>query len=89
MLTHYLDGTTPHGRLSAAGYPSGSWAENIASPGNPNQSGMIQVELYFQAESPIRYGNTHYKNIMSPYFHHVGIGVWVSHGTRVVVDFYY
>ena len=87
-LTHYLDGTTPHGRLTAAGYPSGSWAENIASPSNAGQSGMVQVEIYFQEESPIRYGTTHYKNIMSPYFHRVGIGVWVAGGVRVCVDFY-
>lgn len=86
VLTHYLDGTTAHGRLTAAGYPSGSWGENIASPGNPGQSGMISIEIVFQNEYWNRGG--HYANIMNGYFHRAGVGIWVSNGVRVVVDFY-
>ena len=47
---------------------------------------MISVEIYFQNEYWCRCA--HYYNIMSPYFSRVGIGVWVSAGTRVVADFY-
>ena len=87
VLTHYLNGTTTHSRMAAGGYPSASWGENIASPGNSGQSGMISIEIYFQDEAWCRCA--HYYNIMDPYFHRVGIGVWVSSGrTRVVVDFY-
>ncbi len=86
VLTHYLDGTTTHSRLSAAGFPSGSWGENIASPGNAGQSGMITTEIYFQNEAWCRCA--HYLNIMNGYFHRAGVGVWVNHGVRVVVDFY-
>jgi hypothetical protein len=85
-LTHTLDGTTPHGRLTAGGFPGASWGENIASPGNVGQSGMISVEIFFQNESGYRGG--HYANIMNSHFGHVGIGVWVSNGIRVVIDFY-
>ena len=87
VLTHYLYGTTTHSRLAAAGFPGASWGENIASPGNPRAGGMISIEIYFQNEYWCRCG--HYFNIMDPYFHQAGVGVWVSSGrTRVVVDFY-
>lgn len=86
LLTHYLDGTTPHGRLCSAGYCSGSWGENLASPGNAGQGGMISIEIYFQNESWCRCA--HYYNIMDPYFHRAGVGVWASRSIRVVIDFY-
>jgi len=86
LLTHNLNGTTTHGRLSAAGYGSGSWGENIASPGNAGQGGMIMVETFYQNESGCRCA--HYYNIMNRYFHRVGIGIWVSRGVRIVIDFY-
>ncbi len=87
VLTHYLNGTTTHSRMAAGGYPGGSWGENIASPGNSGQSGMISIEIYFQDEAWCRCA--HYYNIMDPYFHRAGVGVWVTGGrTRVVVDFY-
>jgi hypothetical protein len=86
VLTHFLDGTTPHSRLAAGGYPGYSWGENVASPSNPDQSGMISIEIFFQNESWYKGG--HYVNIMSSHFHSVGIGVWVSNSTRVVIDFY-
>jgi hypothetical protein len=87
QLTHYLGGTTAHGRLTAGGYPSASWAENIASPGNAGRGGMIDVEIFFQNEYACRC--EHYANIMNSHFNHVGIGVWVANGyARVVIDFY-
>jgi hypothetical protein len=86
VLTHTLGGTTTHSRLSAAGYPSASWGENIASPGSSGASGMISIELFFQDESGYRGG--HYANIMNGYFHRAGVGIWVSRGCRVVIDFY-
>ena len=86
LLTHNLNGTTTHGRLAAAGYGSGSWGENIASPGNAGQGGMIMVENFYQNESGCRCA--HYYNIMNRYFHRVGIGIWVSRGVRIVIDFY-
>lgn len=85
-LTHYLDGTTVHSRLSAQGYTSASWGENIASPGNAGQGGMISVEIFFQNEYWCRCN--HYANIMNSHFRSVGIGIWVSGGPRVVIDFY-
>ena len=90
-LSHYLSGS-PHSRLSAAGYGSGAWGENIASPSNPRESGMIGVELFFQNEYRCQHSRcefAHYANVMNGRFHHVGIGVWVTKGhTRVVIDFY-
>ena len=92
VLTHYLNGTTPHGRLAAAGFGSASWGENLASPPSAGLSGMIDAEIFFQSEYRCGSGQcefAHYYNIMDPYFHHVGIGVWVSHGrVRLTVDFY-
>jgi hypothetical protein len=85
-LTHYLDGSTPHGRMAAGGYPSGAWGENIASPSNPGEGGMISVEIFFQNEYWCRCA--HYYNIMNSHFSSAGIGVWVEGGTRVVIDFY-
>ena len=91
VLTHYLNGTTPHSRLAAAGYGGGSWGENLASPPSAGLSGMIDAEIYFQNEYGCRNRCefAHYYNIMDPYFHRAGIGVWVSHGhVRLTIDFY-
>jgi uncharacterized protein YkwD len=88
LLDHYINGTTPHSRLCAAGYCAASWGENIASPPSAGNGGMIKIETFYQSESGWRCPN-HYCNIMGPYFHRVGIGVWVSHGVvRVSIDFY-
>lgn len=87
QLNHYLNGTTPVSRLRAAGYSSGSWGENIASPSGASASGLANVEIYYQNESKWR-GNNHYTNIMNKYFHTAGIGIWISRCTRLVVDFY-
>jgi Bacterial Ig-like domain len=87
VLTHTLDGTTAHSRLCAAGYCGYSWGENIASPSNAGQGGMISVEIYFQNEYYCRCA--HYYNIMDPYFSTAGVGIWVTGGAvRVVIDFY-
>jgi hypothetical protein len=94
LLTHYLDGTNPHQRLVAAGYPSGTWGENLGSPPTYDANGMIKVEIFFQNEYRCDFGRRcefgHYLNIMYPYFHRVGIGVWVARGhVRVTSEFYY
>jgi uncharacterized protein YkwD len=86
QLNHYLKGT-PHSRLAAAGYGSGSWGENIAIPSSLSAGGLAAVEIFYQSESKWR-GNNHYTNIMSKYFHSAGIGIWVSRCTRLTVDFY-
>ncbi len=86
LLDHYLRGTSPHSRLAAQGYPGGSWGENIASPSTSGQGGMIDIEIFYQNEYWCRC--EHYLNIMNPYFHRVGIGVWVSNSVRVSIDFY-
>ncbi|HEX7490618.1 MAG TPA: Ig-like domain-containing protein [Candidatus Limnocylindrales bacterium] len=86
VLTHTLDGTTTHSRLTAGGYPGASWGENIASPSSVGQSGMISIEIFFQNEAWCRCN--HYANIMNSHFGHVGVGVWVSNSVRVVADFY-
>lgn len=86
LLDHYLRGTNPHSRLCAAGYCGGSWGENIASPGSYGKGGMIDVEIFYQNEYWCRC--EHYYNIMNPYFHQVGIGVWFSNSVRVSIDFY-
>jgi hypothetical protein len=87
QLNHYLNGTNPHSRLSAAGYRSGSWGENIAIPSSASQGGLAAVEIFFQNESHLR-GNTHYTNIMNSHFHSAGVGIWISRCTRLVIDFY-
>ncbi len=86
QLNHYINGT-PRSRLAAAGYGSGSWGENIASPGGLSAGSLAAVEIYFQNESRLR-GNNHYTNIMSKYFRSAGIGIWISRCTRLAVDFY-
>jgi len=89
LLDHYAY-HTPYWRLcNWGGFCGGSWGENIASPPNSGAGGMIRIETYFQTEYPWRCPN-HYCNIMDPYFHQVGIGVWVSsvtHAVRVAIDF--
>jgi hypothetical protein len=82
LLDHYLNGTTPHSRLCAKGYCSGSWGENIGNGG----PGMVALEIFYQNEYWCRC--EHYYNIMDPYFTQVGIGVWVAKTSRVAIDFY-
>jgi hypothetical protein len=87
QLNHYLNGTNPHTRLSAKGYTSYTWGENIASPGNASQGSLAAVEIFFQNEYSLR-GLTHYANIMNGSFHSAGVGIWISRCTRLVIDFY-
>ena len=89
LLDHYLRGTTPHSRLCAQGWCGGSWGENIASPSTSGRAGMIDVEIFYQNESWCQC--EHYLNIMAPFLHRAGIGVWVGSSTgatRVSIDFY-
>jgi hypothetical protein len=90
-LTHYLYGN-PHSRLAAAGYGGGAWGENLTAPASSGLPGMIASEMFFQNEYRCQSGRCefgHYYNVMYPYFHRAGIGVWVTNGhTRVVMDFY-
>jgi hypothetical protein len=92
VLTHYLGGTTPHSRLCAGGFCGGSWGENLAMPPSRYAAGMIDAEIFFQNEYGCRNRGCefgHYYNIMNPYFHQAGIGVWVSNGhVRLTIDFY-
>jgi hypothetical protein len=87
LLNHYLNGTTPHSRLcNWGGYCGSAWGENIASPGSYGAGGMIAIEIFYQNESWCRC--EHYYNIMAPFLHQAGIGVWWSHSVRVAIDFY-
>ncbi len=87
LLDHYLNGTNPHSRLCDwGGYCGSSWGENIASPSSAGQGGMIAIEIFYQNEYWCRC--EHYYNIMDPYFHEAGIGVWYSNSVRVSIDFY-
>jgi hypothetical protein len=92
VLTHYLDGTTPHSRMCAAGYCGASWGENLASPPSAGKSGMIDAEVFFQNEYRCQHSRcefAHYYNIMNHYFHRAGVGVWVSSGrVRLTIEFY-
>jgi hypothetical protein len=87
ILDHYAY-HDPHWRLCHWGGMCGpSWGENIASPSTSGHGGMIAIELFYQNESWCRC--EHYYNIMNPYFHQAGVGVWVTKGVvRVSIDFY-
>ena len=82
LLDHYLRGTNPHSRLCAKGFCGGSWGENIGNGG----PGMVALEIFYQNEYWCRC--EHYYNIMNPYFHQAGVGVWVDKTSRVAIDFY-
>jgi uncharacterized protein YkwD len=85
--SHFIGGN-PGNRLSAAGYTSYIWAENLGCrSGNPF-SAVLGSHLYFQSEKP--YSGGHYVNLMNAAYDRVGIGVWVSGGrVRLVIDFYH
>jgi uncharacterized protein YkwD len=86
LCTHFSGGN-PGDRLSAAGYHSYRWAENIGCrSGNP-YSAVLGSHLFFQAEKP---DGGHYVNLMNSAYDRCGIGVWVSGGrVRLVIDFYH
>jgi uncharacterized protein YkwD len=87
LCTHFSGGN-PGNRLSAAGYKSYIWAENLGCrSGNP-YAAVLGSHIYFQSERS--YGGGHYVNLMNAKYDRVGIGVWVSGGrVRVVIDFYH
>jgi uncharacterized protein YkwD len=87
ILDHYAY-HDPHWRLcNWGGYCGSSWGENIASPTSAGRGGMIAVEIFYQNEYWCRC--EHYYNIMAPFLHQAGVGVWVSNGVvRVSIDFY-
>jgi uncharacterized protein YkwD len=86
LLDHYLI-HDPHWRLCHwAGLCGNAWGENIASPSTYGKAGMIAVEIFYQNESWCRC--EHYYNIMAPFLHQAGVGVWVSKSVRVSIDFY-
>jgi hypothetical protein len=86
--SHFIGGN-PGNRLSAAGYHSYRWAENIGcrSAGSA-YSAVLGSHLFFQSEKSSNGG--HYVNLMNSAYDRCGIGVWVSSGrVRLVIDFYH
>jgi hypothetical protein len=78
-----------HGRLSAAGYTSWTWGENIGCRDGYSSAkkAVLASHLKYQAEKST--GGGHWKNIKNPKFKWVGIGVWrYGTRTRLVTDFY-
>jgi uncharacterized protein YkwD len=89
LLEHYGGSpyTGPGDRLRACGYTNPTWGENLGQWSGGAYQGAIRVVLFFQDEKATNGG--HWRNLMSPAFHSVGIGLWSS-GGRVVYnsDFY-
>jgi hypothetical protein len=86
--SHFIGGN-PGNRLSAAGYHSYRWAENIGcrSAGSA-YSAVLGSHLFFQSEKSSNGG--HYVNLMNSAYDRCGIGVWVASGrVRLVIDFYH
>jgi uncharacterized protein YkwD len=87
MCTHFSGGN-PGNRLSAAGYTSYIWAENLGCRSGSPTSAVLGSHLFFQSERS--YSGGHYVNMMNAKYDRVGIGVWVSGGrVRLVIDFYH
>jgi len=86
--SHFIGGN-PGNRLSAAGYHSYRWAENIGCRSSGSAySAVLGSHLFFQAEKSSNGG--HYVNLMNSAYDRCGIGVWVSGGrVRLVIDFYH
>ncbi|MFI5261327.1 MAG: Ig-like domain-containing protein [Candidatus Limnocylindrales bacterium] len=76
----------PSCRLSAIGYGSGWWGENLAWWSGTPTEGAIQAILFFQSEKAAKGG--HYMNMMDARGRIAGVGVWQANG-RVVfcIDF--
>jgi uncharacterized protein YkwD len=86
LCTHFSGGN-PGDRLSAAGYHSYRWAENIGCRSSSPYSAVLGSHLFFQAEKP---DGGHYVNLMNSAYNRCGIGVWVASGrVRLVIDFYH
>ena len=85
--SHFIGGS-PHDRLRRAGYPNGTWAENIGCRGGNARSAVLATHLFYQSEKS--YNGGHYVNMMNAKYDRVGIGVWVAGGrVRLVIDFYH
>ncbi len=86
--SHFIGGN-PGDRLSAAGYHSYRWAENIGCRSSGSAyAAVLGSHLFFQDEKSSNGG--HYVNLMNSAYDRVGIGVWVSGGrVRLVIDFYH
>jgi uncharacterized protein YkwD len=85
--SHFIGGN-PGNRLSAAGYTSYIWAENLGCRSGDPYKAVLGSHLYFQSEHS--YSGGHWVNMMNGKYDRVGIGVWVSGGrVRLVVDFYH
>jgi len=90
ILDHYAYHDPGWRLCNWGGYCSKLNGENIASPSTSGQAGMIDIEIFYQNEYWCRC--EHYLNIMYPYFHRAGVGVWVSSTSgrftvRVSIDF--
>lgn len=87
ICSHFYT-TTPAQRLSAAGYKSYIWAENLGCEGGNPYTAALGDHRFFQAEASTNGG--HYVNLMNAKYDRVGIGVWVASGrVRLVIDFYH
>jgi hypothetical protein len=87
--THYLNGTNPGSRLSAAGYDVSTWGENIGCRDGYTSAyrAVLTSHLVFQAERSTNGG--HWQNIKNSRFRYVAVGVWVYSGrTRLTTDFF-
>ncbi len=85
--SHFLGGN-PGNRLSAAGYTSYIWAENLGCRSGAPSASVLGTHLFYQSEKS--YSGGHYVNLMNAKYDRVGIGVWASGGrVRLVVDFYH
>ena len=87
-ICSHFSGGNPGNRLSAAGYTSYIWAENLGCRSGDPSAAVLGSHLFFQSEKS--YNGGHYVNLMNAKYDRVGIGVWVSGGrVRLVVDFYH
>jgi uncharacterized protein YkwD len=84
----HFHGGGPDDRLRAAGYTSYQWAENLTCRYYSDlRAAAIGAVRFFQSEKAANGG--HWRNMMSPKFDRVGVGLWVSGGRlRIVMDFY-
>ena len=87
LCTHFSGGN-PGDRLSAAGYHSYRWAENIGCRSSSAYSAVSSGRTC-SSRRRSRDGG-HYVNLMNSAYNRCGIGVWVGGGrVRLVIDFYH
>jgi hypothetical protein len=85
LLDHYLIHDPKWRLCNWGGFCGWAFGENIASPTSSGKAGMIAIEVFYQNEYWCRCD--HYYNIMAPFLHEAGVGVWVSRSVRVSIDF--